>query len=294
MYVDIFAWPKKHLKQTKAENFSGCYFFFGATFFWGMGDNVHFSGTNAYANATMLICSSCCLSALFFCLFVCCLALPCRQLLGKIHKKVNSTGPRAKDYVAPHSVRVINYRIPGVLLKNMCVSLPDDPPLCLFVWDRGSRPGPQRCPEEAPPLAKILGCFSTALSKIVHKLLAPPEWLNWNFSTGSCCLLNTQTQTHVTLSFDCGQLAVGHPWRKLHAYPNPQRTLGADPSRPSRKPQGRAWGTIFQVEVVPPVPRKKPPKNPTQPFLTILTVPVSWWSTHRPRFMTYHKFYDSA
>jgi len=58
----------------------------------------------------------------------------------------------------------------------------------------------------------------------------------------------------VTLSFDCGQLAVGHPWRKLHAYSNPQRTLGADPSRPSRKPQGKAWGSVFQVEVVPPVP----------------------------------------
>jgi len=66
-----------------------------------MVDNVHFSGTNAYANATMLICSSCCLSALGFLFFVYLfVALPCRQLLGKIHKKVNSTGPRAKDYVA--------------------------------------------------------------------------------------------------------------------------------------------------------------------------------------------------
>lgn len=64
-----------------------------------------------------------------------------------------AAGPQQKSQYywrfksSSHTVRVINYRIPGVLLKNMCVSLPDDPPRPLpplFVWALNDAPRTRR------------------------------------------------------------------------------------------------------------------------------------------------------
>jgi len=78
---------QKTLETNKAEKFpkgvTTATFFGGVFWGGGMGDNVHFSGSNAYANATMLICSSCRL-VLF------CSCLSDEQLVR--NKKVNTTG----------------------------------------------------------------------------------------------------------------------------------------------------------------------------------------------------------
>lgn len=124
----MFAWPKKkepqccrphwhfHSKQTKAENFWD----FSWVFLWGegrvspvgaakwLGDNVHFSGTNATATATatatMLICSSCRLvlpSASCFLVFVFSFFFPKRRLLdGK--KSILRGSSLGQSHKLPH------------------------------------------------------------------------------------------------------------------------------------------------------------------------------------------------
>lgn len=198
IYTDIYLLDPKTLVLTRTRHKQRLKTFGGCSGIWEgclagrkvgrLGDNVHFSGSNAYVSATMLICSSWCLllspsvlSVFFFCFWVLA-AGSCSS------KKVNTTGGELRATGSSHSVRVINYRIPGVLLKNMCV--PPHFPFVSFrpfpcLFGAGLGLGWQRCPEEAPLLAKLL--LSTGLSKIVHKFPSPGR----NFSTGSFCLLST-------------------------------------------------------------------------------------------------------